>query len=57
MRNKRFYEKLDREIRHAIDPDLFDLATAYAEARHYVEQGTDYFAVKVGDFEIKRCKK
>ena len=57
MRNKRFYEKLDREIRHAIDPDLFDLATAYAEARHYVEQDTDYFAVKVGDFEIKRCKK
>lgn len=57
MSNKEFWEKLETEISHAMDPDMFDLAAAYAEARHYVEQDTDYFAVKIGDFEIKRRKK
>lgn len=57
MSNKEFWEKLETEISHAMDPDMFDLAAAYTEARHYAEQDTDYFAVKVGDFEIKRRKK
>lgn len=57
MSNKEIWGNIEKEIDRCIMPDMFDLGVAYAEARHYVEQDTDYFAVKVGDFEIKRCKK
>lgn len=33
-----------------------NLLQAFEEAKHYIMMGTDVFAVRVGDIEIRRVK-